>query len=147
MSGLKFAWMLVVPIIYPIVSLPMILTHPLQLILALITTGLLAIDLRIAIAFVVLAVVYYSWTVFVPPRDYRGYAQWAANRPSSFTGKLSQVVLTGGLLGGLLWGMQEFTSLSPVLRWFASFGLAYFFSAVAAGYLNVPNMIAQDRAL
>lgn len=151
MSAIKLISFLLVPVIYPIVSLSLailgMIAMPRHLIYVLIATGLLFIDVKIAIAFVVLAVVHYAWSVFAAPKDYAHYLVWAANRPSNFLGKLSLVVFMAGLLIGIVLGMETLTFVSPIFRWFISLGIAYYVSTMAMAYLNVPHMIAQDQQL
>jgi hypothetical protein len=147
----KLIVFLLLPPIYPVLSLPVsimaLIGSPRHLISMLITTGLLVIAVRIAIAFVVLAVGHYAWTVFVPPKRYADYVVWAANRPSHFLGKVSLVVVMAGLLIGIIVGMETLTFTGPVLRWFPSLGIASCVSTMAQGCLNVPHMLAQNRQL
>ena len=123
----KLSWFLLVPLIYPVLSLPlsiMALIGSLRhLIYMLRTTGLLVIDVRTARAFVVRAVGHYAWTVVVPPKRYADYVTWAASRPSPVLGKVSLVVVTAGLLMGIIVGMETLTFTGPVLRWFLSLGI------------------------
>ncbi len=126
--------------------LPMMLVRPLQLLCILAVTGLRAISLELAIAFIAVSSLSYSWTVFVPPRDARGYTQWLINRSPNFLGKLSQVVLLMAMLSVFLY-LMEIWNFNPVLKWFASFGTAYYVAGVAMGIVNFPVMVANELSL
>ena len=145
-----FVWLPVATLLYPLISaplmLPMMLARPLQLIGVLIVTGLRLVSTELAIAFIVLESLWYSWTVFVPPRDARGYALWAANRSPDFLGKLSQVVFLVTILALFLYLMEAF-DFNSVLKWFASFGIAYYVGGVAMGILNMPMAIRSEIQL
>lgn len=143
-------WFPLVTLLYPILSLPMMLPmmliRPLQLVAVLVVTGARVISLPLAVALAVVLTLYYSWTVFVPPHDATGYAQWQMNRAPDFFGKLSQVVFMAVILGVFLYLMQLFT-FNPMLKWFASFGLAYYVAGVAMGVASLPTLIAQELLL
>ena len=145
-----FVWLPVATVLYPFISaplmIPMMLARPLHLIGVLIVTGLRLVSIELAIAFIVLESLWYSWTVFVPPRDAGGYALWAANRSPHFLGKLSQVVFLVTILALFLYLMEAF-DFNSALKWFASFGIAYYVGAVAMGILNMPMAIGNEIQL
>ena len=143
-------WLPIATLLYPLVSapimLPMMLARPLQLLCVLVVTGLRAFSLELAIGFVIAVSLCYSWTVFVPPRDARGFSQWLVNRAPNFLGKLSQVVLLVTMLGVFLYLMETW-NFNPVIKWFASFGTAYYVAGVAMGIVNFPTMVANELLL
>jgi hypothetical protein len=140
-------WYPIAALLYPVLSapmmLPMMLVRPLQLFSVLAVTGLRAFSLWLAIAFIVTESFWYTWTVLVSPRDARGYAQWATNRSPGLSGKLSQIALQVTMLVAFICLMESF-DFNPILRWFASFGIAYYLAGVAAGILMIPSMVAAE---
>jgi hypothetical protein len=140
-------WYPIAALLYPVLSapmmLPMMLVRPLQLLCVLTVTGLRAISLELAIAFIVLVSLWYSWTVLIPPRDARGYAQWVTNRSLDFFGRLSQITLMVTMLVAFVC-LMEFFDFNVILRWLASFGIAYYLAGVAAGILMMPPTVAAE---
>jgi hypothetical protein len=143
-----FLWRyLFAPILYPFLSAPMMLlgclARPLQLLLVLVTWGLLFLHVAAAAAFVALASLYYIYNVFVPPSNPRLYAQWALGYPPALGTRISMVVFTVGMMASFLLGLVLLPSFHPVARWFAALGLAYYASSVASGYvvaLTTPSL-------
>jgi hypothetical protein len=150
MNPLKLVWFIIVPFIYPLISapllLPMMLVRPLQLVGVIIVTVLLIFSQSFAIGFSVVFSLWFAWTVLVPPRDFLQRMRWNASTSSTFFGKLGQVAFTAGTLLFFIYFMDAL-SLATVLKWFASFFLAYYCAGVVMGLLTLPDAIAEDLAL
>ena len=139
----KVPWFLVFPFLYPLVSaplmLPMMLAKPLQLGSVLVITIVRAVNLQAAIVLAVVLGLWYAYLEFTPnPRQ--------PDEPKSVFAKLAAVVFFCGIVGVFLYAMETWT-FNPLGRWFAAFGIAYYVSAVAQGFLIIPDAITFDRQL
>ena len=152
-----FLWRyLLAPILYPFLSAPMMLlgcvARPLQLILVLVTWGLLFLHVAVAAGFVAVVSLYYIYNVFVPPspRNPRVYLQWASTYQSPLGTRIGMVVFTIGMMVSFLLGLVLLPPFHPVARWFAALGLAYYASSVASGYvvaLTTPSLEEQMKRI
>lgn len=147
---------LLAPFLSPVLVAPMMLlgcvAKPLQLVLLLVTWGLLFLHVAAAAAFVAVASLYYAYNVFVPPslRNPRAYLQWASRYSSPLGTRISMVVLTAGMMVAFLLALVFLPSFHPVARWFAAFGLAYYASFVASGYIiafTTPSLEEEMRRI
>ncbi len=68
------------------------------------------------------------------------------NRAPDFLGKLAQVAFLLTILGVFLYLMATW-SFGPILKWFASFGTAYYVAGVVMGIVNLPTMVTNELAL
>ncbi len=141
------------PVLYPIVSAPLLLigfvAKPLQLILILGTWGMYSLHVVAGWVFVAVAGLYYAYTVLIPPPTYktRQYYQWISTYGAGPAGgRVGQYVFTVGMLVAFVLGLIYLPSFNSVLRWFAALGLAYYLSAVAMGFVvtwTTPSLEAE----
>ncbi len=147
----KIPWLIAVPWLYPIASaplmVPMLLMKPLQLGAVLVATALNALHPAIAWVFTSIIVVWYAYLRYTPDPDLERHMRVeAAYGAESFFTQTAQVVLLAALLGIFLLAFNAW-NFNAIGRWFAAFGVAYYFAGVASSYAALPEAVRRELAL